>query len=103
MTRRIADHCIGEGGLWLQDRVSTVTAGDSGVSIQTESGKRIAADKLVVAAGAWSNTIAEQLDYKVPLIAKRGYHSEIADPGFELEYPLVSETHHLVMTSLETA
>jgi D-amino-acid dehydrogenase len=102
VTQRIADHCISQGGHWLQDRVSGVTADASGVSVKTESGGRIAADALVVAAGAWSNSIAEQLDYRVPLIAKRGYHSQITDPGFELEYPVVSETHHIVMTSLET-
>jgi len=101
VTARIADHCFSHGGNWIRDRITRATAGESGVSLQTESGKVISADQLVVAAGAWSNAIAEQLDYKVPLIAKRGYHSQISNPGIELEYPVMSINRHIVMTSLE--
>jgi len=101
VTAGIADHCLSQGGNWIQDRVTRVTADDSRVSLQTESGKNISADQLVVAAGAWSNAIAEQLDYRVPMIAKRGYHSQISNPGIELEYPVMSINRHIVMTSLE--
>jgi len=101
VTARIADHCFSEGGNWIRDRVTRVTADGSGVRLQTESGKKMAADQLVVATGAWSNTIAEQLDYRVPLIAKRGYHSQISNPGIELEYPVMSINRQIVMTSLE--
>ena len=66
-----------------------------------ESGKRIEADQLVVAAGAWSNSLAAQLDHKVPLIAERGYHSQIRSPGVELNHPLISLSHHFVMTPLD--
>ena len=100
VTARIADHCISQGAHWIQDRVSSVSADSSGVSLQTESGNRITADQLVVAAGAWSNQISEQLDYKVPLIAKRGYHSQIANPGVELEHPVMSVNRQVVMTSM---
>jgi D-amino-acid dehydrogenase len=101
VTERIADHCFSNGGRWVQDRVTTVLPTGSGVSLQTESGSRIEADQLVVAAGAWSNFIAGQLDYKVSMIAKRGYHSMISDPGVELEYPVMSVNRHFVMTPLE--
>ena len=73
---------------------------EQGVSLQTESGKIIKADQLVVAAGAWSNIIAQQLDYKVPMIAKRGYHSMIAEPGIQLDYPVMSLSRVFVITSL---
>jgi len=101
VTARIADHCASQGGQWIQDRVSSVSADNAGISLHTESGRRIAADQLVVAAGAWSNLIAEQLDYKVPMIAKRGYHSQISNPGIELEHPVMSVNRHVVMTSME--
>lgn len=100
-TARIADHCFSQGGHWIQDRVTRVTADSSGVGLQTESGRQISADQLVVAAGAWSNLIAEQLDYRVPMVAKRGYHSQISDPGLELDVPVMSINRHVVMTSLE--
>jgi D-amino-acid dehydrogenase len=101
VTARIAEHCIADGGKWIQDRITSVSADDSGVDLQTETGRRIAADQLVVAAGAWSNTIAEQLDYKVPMIAKRGYHSMISNPGIELDYPVMSLSRVFVMTPMD--
>ena len=101
VTARIAEYCLADGGQWIQDRVTAVSAGDTGVSLQTESGRRIDADQVVVAGGAWSNAIAGQLDYKVPLIAERGYHSMISTPGVSLQYPVMSISRHFVMTQLE--
>ena len=100
VTARIAEHCIANGTAWIQDRVTQVKPDGNTVNLRTESGKLIAADKLVVAAGAWSNIIAKQLDYKVPMVAKRGYHSMIADPGVELDCPVMSLSRVFVMTPL---
>ncbi|NOR20915.1 MAG: FAD-dependent oxidoreductase [Xanthomonadales bacterium] len=102
VTARIAEHSIQNGVNWVQDKVTAVSANDSGVSLQTESGRQIEAQQLVVAAGAWSNKIARQLDYKVPMIAKRGYHSMISNPGIQLDYPVMSLSKVFVMTPLET-
>ena len=100
VVERIAESCIAHGSQWIRDKITEVDANDSGVSLKTESGQNIEADLLVVAAGAWSNHIAEQLDYKVPMIAKRGYHSMISNPGIELEYPIMSLSRVFVMTPL---
>lgn len=102
VTARIAADCIAHGAKWIQDRVTRVSAGDSVVSLVTETGRRIDADQLVVAAGAWSNHIAQQLDRKVPMIAKRGYSSTISNPGVELDYPIMSLSRLFVMTPLQT-
>lgn len=101
VTVRIAEHSFQNGVNWIQDKVSAVSADESGVRLQTGSGRQVEADLLVVAAGAWSNKIAQQLDYKVPMIAKRGYHSMISSPGIELEYPIMSLSRVFVMTPLE--
>ena len=101
VTARIAEHCFASGGKWIHDRITHAGADVSGVHLQTESGRQIKADTLVVAAGAWSNSIAEQLDYKVPMIAKRGYHAMISNPGIELEYPVMSLSRVFVMTPLQ--
>jgi D-amino-acid dehydrogenase len=101
VTATIAEHCINNGGLWIQDRITTVDAGDTGISLKTESGNTMEADYIVVAAGAWSNSIAQQLDCRVPLIAERGYHSQVSNPGIQLDYPVMSLSRHFVMTPLE--
>ena len=101
VTASIAEDCFRNGGQWVQDRVTEVSANDSGVSVKMESGNTIEADQLVVAAGAWSNSIAGQLDYTVPLIAERGYHSQLSEPGVELKHPVMSLSRHFVMTPME--
>lgn len=100
-TAAIAEDCIRNGGHWIQDRVTEASVDDSGVSLIMESGSTIEADQLVVAAGAWSNSLAGQLDYEVPLIAERGYHSQIGNPGLELEHPVMSLSRHFLMTPLQ--
>jgi len=100
-TARIAEDCIHNGGQWIQDRVTGVSALGQGFSLDMESGQSIEADQLVVAAGAWSNALAGQLDYKVPLVAERGYHSQVRNPGFELKHPVMSLSRHFVMTPLQ--
>ncbi len=101
MTERIAEHCFADGGTWLQDRVTRIRPQARGVSLDTGSGRCITADKLVVAAGAWSNILASQLDFPVTMVAKRGYHSMLPEPGIELDYPVLSMDHHFVMTPMQ--
>jgi D-amino-acid dehydrogenase len=101
LTTKIADHCFSNGGDWLQDRVSRVSADAAGIRVYTDSGQTIEAGHLVVAAGAWSNSIAEQLDFKVPLVAERGYHSQLENPGIKLAHPVMSMSRHFVMTPLD--
>jgi D-amino-acid dehydrogenase len=100
-TASIFDDVIQNGGESLRDRVTETRATDAGINLLTESGREIKADHLVVAAGAWSNSFAGQIDYKVPLIAERGYHAQIKNPGFELKHPVMSLSRHFVMTPLD--
>lgn len=102
LTARIAEACFADGGNWLQDRVRRVQSSDQGISLGTESGREIGADALVVAAGVWSNRLAGQLDYAVPMIAKRGYHCHLGNPGIGLDYPVASMSHAFVVTPMQS-
>lgn len=101
VTAAIAEDCFAHGGKWIQDRVSRVASNEAGVSLETESGARLQADGLVIAAGTWSNHLARQLDYSVPMTPKRGYHSMIAQPGIDIEYPVMSMTRSFVATPMK--
>ena len=50
------------------------------VAVRTEGGD-IAADKAVIAAGAWSRRLAAEAGDRVPLETERGYHAVITDPA----------------------
>jgi len=46
-------------------------------------------DKAVIAAGAWSKTLAAAAGDRVPLETERGYHVVIENPGIEPRYPIM--------------
>jgi D-amino-acid dehydrogenase len=56
-------------------------------AVRTEGGE-IAADRAVIAAGAWSRTLAAAVGDPVPLETERGYHVVIADPGLAPRYSI---------------
>lgn len=57
--------------------------------------------QLVLAGGAWSAKLAEQLGHKVPLEAERGYHVEVKNPGITLNAPIMFSAGKLVATPME--
>lgn len=44
-------------------------------------GRTVAADRVVIAAGAWSSRLSALLGDRVPLESERGYHVMLPDPG----------------------
>ena len=58
-------------------------------AVLTASDGEIAADKAVIAAGAWSKQLAAAAGDRVPLETERGYHAVIADPGIAPRYPVM--------------
>jgi len=57
-------------------------------AVLTDSGE-IAADKAVIAAGAYSKQLAAAAGDRVPLETERGYHVVIKDPGVDPRYPVM--------------
>jgi D-amino-acid dehydrogenase len=57
-------------------------------AVRTDTGE-IAADKAVIAAGAWSKVLAEAAGDRVPLETERGYHVLITEPGIAPRYPVM--------------
>ena len=59
---------------------------------------RIACNRAVIAAGARSKALAREAGDDVPLESARGYHVEIADPGFELRHTVMLSDGRMVGT-----
>jgi D-amino-acid dehydrogenase len=57
-------------------------------AVRTEA-HEIAADRAVIAAGAWSHALAAEAGDRVPLETERGYHAVIAEPGIAPRYPVM--------------
>lgn len=100
VTRCIAESAFSQGGKWVHDRVSRVESNPAGVKVETRSGQRFEGDYLVLATGVWTNELLVQLGHRVPLMAKRGYHSMLAQPNVSLSHPLMSVSEYVVITPM---
>jgi D-amino-acid dehydrogenase len=84
LVEAIAESVVRNGGDIATDRVLDFEIHDRRVSgLVTDKGRR-EVDQIVVAAGAWSGTLAARLGHKVPLETHRGYHVMLADPSCSL-------------------
>jgi len=77
LTRAYADAFVGRSGEFKQLTVRSTEMGPDGPRAVLTEGGRFAADRVVIAAGAWSRALARQLGSDVPLEAKRGYHINV--------------------------
>lgn len=89
------------GGEVLCGEVVGLGRTDASVNIRLASGQEIGSQRVILATGAWSKTLAAQLGYRVPLDTERGYHLMLPTPGCELNRPLVSFERSFVMTPME--
>jgi len=87
----------------------TVTIADARTLAQTGKGWRITgpngaieARSAVIALGAWSLDVLAPLGYRLPLIAKRGYHMHYSSRGnATLTRPVLDEEGGYVITPME--
>ena len=68
-------------------------------AVRLETGERIAADSILVAAGPSSAVLLRPLGHQVPLIAERGYHIQCAGAGWPEDMPTIFlEDRSMVVT-----
>jgi D-amino-acid dehydrogenase len=103
LTAKLLSAAADRGAQLEEAKVSGVAIanGDEPVAV-LEGGRPIAADRIVVAAGAWSKPLAASLGDSVPLDTERGYNATIANPGVTLTRPLLFEEHAFAVTPLRT-
>jgi D-amino-acid dehydrogenase len=59
------------------------------------------ADRVVVAAGAWSAQLLSPLGIRVPLETERGYHAMLFSPSVTPPIPISSKTRAFFLTPME--
>jgi len=92
---------LSRGVLISQGEVIKVAPGSaSAVSLELANGSHVSADCVVVAAGAWSGTLARQLGDRVLLESERGYNSTLPHPGICVERELIFAERRFVATPL---
>jgi glycine/D-amino acid oxidase-like deaminating enzyme len=84
-----------------------VQEGAGPVRVDVEGGTPLRARQVVLAAGAWSRSLAEGLGYRVPLDTERGYHITVpwgaagaAHAPPRLPMPMASAERNVIMTPM---
>ena len=67
--------------------------------IKTDAGP-VEANQLVIAMGAWSGKLMQDLGIKAPLEAERGYHLVFRDPGVSLNNAIMNVDAKFVISSM---
>lgn len=88
------------GGEVIRANIKQVDTGAEGVVLKTD-GKDIQADKVVIAAGAWSHLLAAKLGANVPLETERGYHLELSGAKGLPSVPVMDAARKFVATPMD--
>lgn len=103
LAAKLATAAVERGALLEEAAVSgiAIAEGDEPVAV-IEGGRSIAADRIVISAGAWSKALAVSLGDSIPLESERGYNATLAEPGVRFTRPVLFEEHAFVITPLKT-
>jgi len=103
VVRDIAKYASDIGARLIQARVREIKPTDDGVEIVFDSGERRQTDSLVIAAGAWSKHLTDQLGEYIPLDVERGYNITIENSKAGIEKALIFVDKGVVATQLSGA
>ena len=90
------------GGVYKQFTVNQITVRGNGIQLKGQD-ESLIADKVVIAAGAWSRSLARQLGDNIPLDTERGYHLMLA-PSTQglLGRPVLNEENSFILSPMAT-
>ena len=101
LVTRLAEQFVADGGRFERGDVRAVQRKDDGTFTLRLDGREIEADKIVIAAGAWSSALTSPLGPRLPLESQRGYHVTLPTPGFEPRIPVSSSEGKFYATPME--
>lgn len=94
----LADRFTAMSGRIERGEVIGFTRSDSIREVVLKDGRRIAADEVVIAAGAYSATLARSLGEPIPLETERGYHTQIMAPGIAMKHSIIWPARAFMVT-----
>ncbi len=97
----LSDHLHERGVTFERAQVTGLeTQGDGVKALIADGGKRIAVDRLVICAGAWSGRLSKQLGDPFPIEADRGYNTTLPEPGVDIRHMITFAEDSFVMTPM---
>ncbi|PDV87440.1 amino acid dehydrogenase [Rhizobium sp. H4] len=87
------------GGRMIQGDVAGFEQSEAGVSaLRLADGRSVAADKVVLAAGAFTARLSALLREPIPLETERGYHTQIMEPGISMRHSIIWPARAFMVT-----
>ena len=94
----LAERFTGLGGRVERGEVVGFTRGDSIREVVLKDGRRLAAEEVVICAGAFSAKLARDLGEPIPLETERGYHTQIMVPGVSMRHSIIWPARAFMVT-----
>lgn len=94
----LADRFTAMGGRIERGEVAGFVRGEGIHEVRLTDGRRIAADEVVICAGAHSAKLARDLGEPIPLETERGYHTQIMAPGIAMRHSIIWPARAFMVT-----
>lgn len=98
----IGDHVLAHGAEFIDADVAEIKPDSGSILISTTDGRKLTANTVVIATGAWSKTLTAPLGDVIPLETERGYNTTLPQPEFDLKRQLIFGGHGIVVSNLST-
>ncbi|RFB83314.1 amino acid dehydrogenase [Rhizobium leguminosarum bv. trifolii] len=87
------------GGQIVEGDVAGFEQSEAGVSaLRLADGRTLAAEKVVLAAGAFTARLSALLREPIPLETERGYHTQIMEPGISMRHSIIWPARAFMVT-----
>ena len=97
--RGLAEAIQKRGGRFVKAKAERIESGAEGVRVHAD-GQLIAADRLVISAGAWSRGLSRQVGDSLNMNTERGYHVAFAPDETLLTHPVMYPSDGFFLTPL---
>ena len=101
MTRALFEQCERDGAEVHRARVTGFRIkGGSVHALELEGGATLETEGVVLAGGAWSGRLANQLGPRIPLETQRGYHVTVGSNNLALRHTVMAVEHNLMVNPM---
>jgi len=100
LVQGLANGFSAAGGKTIKAEVKDIEIVDGRPRRLVLTGETIEFTRVVIAAGAWSASLAKKLGSAVPLEAERGYHITLTDPGIMPKGPVMATYGKFIATPM---
>ena len=97
--KHLHDQFVDRGGLVEPRDVRLISANSSVVEVYCVD-ERLSCDYVVIAAGAWSKSLAQAIGDEIPLETERGYNTTFSPGYFDLKTHLTFADHGFVVSKV---